>query len=153
MDTDVQDFKTALHQRLLEILNEKIATIEKEISGLRDDQRRDTKSSAGDKFETSRAMIQLEIDRLNRSLALVKQDLSKAERLDTSPHDRIHEGSLIKTDQAIYYLSVGLGALDMDETKILFISKQAPKGKLLHGKMAGQTFSFNGLDEVVMQVG
>ena len=57
--------KEALISLIKIILNEKISNLNKDINSLKESQKNDTKSSMGDKYETGRAMIQLELEKLS----------------------------------------------------------------------------------------
>ena len=67
----------------------------------------ETKSSAGDKHETGRAMLQLEMEKAGQQLASVQQmqqTLAKINTLTSSTN--IALGSVIKTSSACYFLSI-----------------------------------------------
>ncbi|MFM7667059.1 MAG: hypothetical protein ACKO7D_02595 [Bacteroidota bacterium] len=105
----------------------------------------DTKSSAGDKHETSRAMVQLEQEKLYKQLAEFTQMKGILNQLDPKiKHNKIGLGSLIHTSQGWYFLSVGLGQISVDETIVFALNPQAPLGKLLIGKRVGEEVFFNG---------
>ena len=104
----------------------------------------DTKSSAGDKHETSRAMVQLEQEKLYKQLAEFTQMKGILNHLDPKiKHNKIGLGSLIHTSQGWYFLSVGLGQISVNETIVFALNPQAPLGKLLIGKRVGEEVFFN----------
>lgn len=111
----------------------------------------ETKSSAGDKFETGRAMMQLEEAKLNRQLAevlSVRMTLDQL-RANASP-DRIAAGSLVATNRGNYFLGVGLGKIKLAGRVFFCTSLESPVGQLLLGKQSGDTFTFNELDFKVL---
>ena len=118
-----------------------------------DSKNNETKSSAGDKFETSRAMMQGEEERnkiqLAKAFALRQQlaqiDISKTE-------ESVAVGSLVYTNQGNYFLTVGLGKIVLDGTTYFAISLASPIGQLLFGKVLNDTLSFRGKMIEIQQI-
>jgi transcription elongation GreA/GreB family factor len=105
----------------------------------------ETKSSAGDKHETGRAMLQLEIEKAGQqlqSISLMNETLSKINLENTSTI--VHLGSLVKTNQATYFLSISAGQLIVAKKNYFAISVSSPIGKLLLGKQEKEEVSFKG---------
>src|SRR4051812_47360042 len=87
----------------------------------------DTKSSAGDKYETSRAMSQQEIDKVSVQLQEVKRQLALLPLLETkAPTTAIENGSLVATDHALFYIGLPLGQLEIGSKLLFCISPTAP---------------------------
>ncbi|MDP5062652.1 MAG: 3-oxoacyl-ACP synthase [Maribacter sp.] len=113
----------------------------------------ETKSSAGDKHETGRAMIQLEREKLGQQLA----ELEKTQQLLSKvPKDRkaptIGLGSLVITDTFIYYIAISAGEFKSKPKSVYCISAATPIGKLAFGKAVGDVFSFNGKELTIVEV-
>jgi hypothetical protein len=53
-------------------------------------------------------------------------------------------GGLIETDQGIYYLSIGLGKIEINAEIIYAISLDSPIGQLFKGKRVGDELEFRG---------
>ena len=105
----------------------------------------ETKSSAGDKHETGRAMLQLEMEKAGQQLAGIVQMklvLSKIDVLKSSKNACL--GSIIVTDKARYFLSISAGQLAVDGETYFAISASSPIGKLLLGKQGKDAIAFNG---------
>ncbi len=105
----------------------------------------ETKSSAGDKHETGRAMLQLEMEKASQQLSgihIMKETLAKMDVVNSSDVARL--GSVIKTDKANYFLSISAGQLVVDKDSYFAISVSSPIGKLLLGKKKNDVFSFHG---------
>lgn len=107
----------------------------------------ETKSSAGDKFETGRAMMQLEEAKLNHQLneAVKVRDILEQVRSSDSTTGRIAAGSLVATNRGNYFLAVGLGKVKVAGRTFFCTSLDSPIGQFLHGKTVGDHFSFNEL--------
>jgi hypothetical protein len=111
------------------------------------------KSSAGDKHETGRAMIQLEREKLAQQRERNDQDIKTLDALKnktTTVH--IAPGALVNTSLASYFLAVPADAFSHNDKKIYCISPQSPIGQLLLGKKAGDSFSFRGNSIKVLEV-
>ncbi len=113
----------------------------------------DTKSSAGDKFETTREMMQQEIDRHRRLLA----DAQRMEQVLASVDPRARPGvaqlgSLLETDRGTFFLAISVGRVDVDGKPYWVVSTAAPVGRQLLGKAAGDRFVFNDVDYAVIHV-
>lgn len=104
----------------------------------------ETKSSAGDKHETGRAMLQLEMEKASQQLhgiSVMKEILSK---VDITKNSNIaHLGSVISTNKGNYFLSISAGQIKVDNELYFAISSSSPIGKLLLGKKIGESLTFN----------
>lgn len=104
----------------------------------------DTKSSMGDKYETSREMAQQEISRLQTQLQQAEIDLDKINNLNIEPSEHVKVGSIVITDQFDYFIAISIGAVKIGEKSIMVISKESPIGNLLFSKKVGDEVQFNG---------
>ena len=131
--------KDSLYNHCVQYVEERIARIQNEIDLLQAAANEETKSSAGDKYETGRAMAQLEIERN-------AVQLKEAERLRSFLQGIVREGtsavivpgSLVTTSNGVFYISISLGVVTLDQRKFLVVSPDSPIGKLLLGKRVGQ---------------
>lgn len=136
--------KKALLDKCLEIVQEKITLIQKNINLAQEASQDDTKSSAGDKYETTRAMMQIEIDNYKKRLleTQVLEDTLLAIDASISPK-KVTLGALIITNQGVFLMSVGLGQVRFEDKVYFVISPDSPIGKLLMDKKTGDSFLFN----------
>jgi transcription elongation GreA/GreB family factor len=126
-------------------VDKRLETVENIISSNQKALQSETKSSAGDKHETGRAMLQLEMEKAGQQLAGISQMrliLAKIDLLNTSKN--VHLGSLVYTNKATYFLSISAGQLTVESKPIFAISLSSPIGKLLLGKKENEEFFFNG---------
>ena len=113
----------------------------------------DSKSSAGDKHETSVAMVQLEQEKLTNQLnEFLKQQRILLSINPTSHHHVIQLGSLVETKQAWYYFSIGIGLISIENTSVFAINPDSPLGRLLMKKKAGESVTFNGMVTEIIAV-
>lgn len=137
--------KAAVIAQLRTVLEQRAAALQAELSATLEARNSDTKSSAGDKHEVGRAMMQQELDQLEGRLVSMR---SMQHELARVPVDRVHEhvgfGSLVTTDQGTYFVAIGLGALDMTNGNCYAISLTSPIGQALRGRRTGDVVTVNG---------
>ncbi len=123
------------------------------LDGLIDARNNDTKSSAGDKYETGRSMAQQEIDRGEENLHQLKVQLNELQRLSKKKLSTICEqGSIVILDDVVFLLGPAIGKLELDTYTVLSISMGSPFGKLLSGKKEGEIVLFRGKDALLKKV-
>lgn len=142
--------KATVVAHLQQLIDDKLAASSQAIATTREAFTSDTKSSAGDKHEVGRAMVQQELDKLEAQHA---QLLVLQHELQRVPLERsfaqVAPGSLVTTDQGVYFVAIGLGAVQVRGETCYAISLASPIGQLLLGKEAGDAISFNGRRIVV----
>ena len=90
--------KEELYQLCLDYANQRLQNIEKTIQSNQKALTSETKSSAGDKHETGRAMLQLEIEKAGQQLGAIQQMKETLAKIDPSKTSEIISlGSLVKT--------------------------------------------------------
>ena len=112
-----------------------------------------TKSSAGDKHETSRSMTQLEQEKLGQQLYALTETLGTLDQIDVNKESSVIEfGSLVHTTNVSYLISTGLGTIDGKNNSVYCISATSPLGNALSGKKAGDTIIFQGKQIEITEV-
>jgi transcription elongation GreA/GreB family factor len=112
----------------------------------------ETKSSMGDKFETSREMVQQEINTLQIQLNENLQALNSLKKINTNLHQTIGLGSLVETDKGFFYIAVSLAEINFNESKIFVISTESPLGKILFGKKKGEEITLNTIKQKIINI-
>lgn len=139
------EVKEALFKQCEAFVNKRLDTVTEIISSNQKALQSETKSSAGDKHETGRAMLQLEMEKAGQQLSginLMKEILGKTNISKVA--EVAHLGSVIETDFVDYFLSISAGQLTVLDKVYFAISVSSPIGKLLLGKKITEKFSFNG---------
>ena len=146
-------FKDKVLNEITVSLRDKILIIENELNILSEEKNNITKSSAGDKFETSRSTMQIEYDKLNNQLIQKKNQLKKIELLDTKKkYKSVNYGSLVITNTNNYLISIGLGQYIIDDHSVFAISLSSPIGRILLDKKKGDSFIFNNNTEKIIDI-
>ncbi len=113
------------------------------ISDLAQDAQNDAKGSAGDKHETALSMMHLEQEKLNQKLAEIIEQKNVVDKIDADAiHNKIALGSLVQTNDMLFYISAALPKIQLENKTIIAVSPQSPLGSQLMGKSLG--------DEVVI---
>ena len=137
--------RSAVVAQLLTVLEQRAAALQAELSATLEARNSDTKSSAGDKHEVGRAMVQQELDQLEGRLVGIR---SMQQELARVPMDRVHEhvafGSLVTTDQGTYFIAIGLGTVEAKDGTCYAISLASPIGQALRGRRTGEVINVNG---------
>lgn len=150
--TDLE-LKEQLFQFCAEFVENRMQTVQNTIREIQESLKSETKSSAGDKHETGRAMLQLEREKAGHQLSEIeklKEDLSKI-NLNKTPKT-IGLGSVVFTSQANYFLSISAGQIEVERTKFFAISSNTPIGLLLMGKTVGAEIIFKEQKFVIEKV-
>lgn len=145
--------KTQLYQLCLTFIEKRIENIEYSLLQARQASNDDTKSSAGDKYETTREMMQQEMDRNSKLLYEAGQQkiaLQQIENVDAAKEAK--NGSLIFTSEGNFYISISAGELKNEGQTFYAVSQAAPIGKLLIGKKVGEEFKFNNKSYQINQI-
>jgi len=136
--------KPHLHAHCIALVEASIADIKKQMSELVSEAQNDSKSTAGDKHETGRAMMQLAQEQLGKQMLEAEVKRNQLVRLDTkSKHARITEGSLVDTSTGTLFLAAPIGKIQFENKDIFVLSAQSPLGKILIGRSEGESVSFN----------
>ena len=142
----MKNIKELICDELIFIQKQKIKSLELLINSTKESRDTANKSSAGDKHETSRAKIQTEIDNFSRQLNLAINNLHVIEQLDNSKkYNLVTQGSLITTDNGIFFISIGIGKLEIKSNNYFIISLLSPIGSAMKGLSKNEKFTFRGI--------
>jgi len=149
----MQSIKQSLQQLCREYLITKIDQTEKAMEEAQLAANNETKSSAGDKHETGRAMMQLEIEKYSKQLTEWLKTLKILDNIDAAKPCRIvSAGALVFCSSGNYYISVAAGKLKYEGQNYYAISAASPIGALLMGQTVGGTVEFREQRIVVNEV-
>ena len=145
--------KQFIKSEILRQLEVKIHELSIAIKSAEESRDADSKSSAGDKHETSRAKIQTEIDQLSKQLDNSKKQKNDLLSIDIEKkHNSVKLGSLIETNNGVYFISIGWGQVHVGAQKYFVISTASPIGQILHSKKKDDSFRFRNLNFIVNEI-
>lgn len=147
------ELKQNLYNQCKEFVNSKLLTIEKTIKSNQAALASETKSSAGDKHETGRAMLQLEMEKAGQQLQVVSEMKMVLERMQIQEDSGVCKlGSIVKTENINYFIAISAGQLKVAGNKYYAISSKSPIGKVLIGKKEKEELNFNGKSSLIHQI-
>ncbi len=150
----MQNLKQQLHNLCLAYIEQRIATAQEALDMVNSSANEETKSSAGDKYETTREMIQQEIEKHSAAIAEAVKQKQLLQQISTvRRHEKIQTGSLVITDKNNFYIAISAGALMVGGKKYLAISPSSPIAIQMIDKHTGDSFAFNNITHVIKQVG
>lgn len=136
--------KQELYTFCTTFVEDRVNRIQKQMEEVQTALSSETKSSAGDKHETGRAMLQLEMEKLGKQLAEAENMTQLLHKVDIgSVKGTASLGSLVKTSGANYFLAISAGEYKGAPEKHYCISVNTPIGIMLLGKTVGDTIKFN----------
>ena len=145
--------KERVHQLCLELVETKIHRLNNEFKALSNSASSDTKSSMGDKYETSREMINLEKAKISEQLHNMRAMLLTLKGIDPNrSQSKAELGALVSTQMAIYYLSTALGQITLDEQVVFCISMGSPIAQQMLSKKAGDQFQMGPKKQEILEV-
>ena len=143
--------KPALHARCHAFIEQRIAAARTAMQAAQESSSSETKSSAGDKYETGREMANAERDRNAAHLRQAQQLQAELARINPDAAcDTVRPGALVSTSLGQFYISTSAGKLD--GTDVFAVSAAAPVALALKGLRAGQEAVFNGKTVRVLTV-
>jgi hypothetical protein len=142
--------KQKLIKTCSDYLKEKINSLNAIINEVSESSNAESKSSAGDKHETSKAMMQLEIEKLGTQLKEAELQLLEFEKINFNKNFQcIEHGSLVETNKGCFLIASSIGKITADDKTVFVISNKSPLAIALTGKQQNDVLSFNGVQYVI----
>lgn len=122
----------------------RIATAKQSMDNAQQSANEESKSSAGDKYETGRAMMQIERDKAAHQLAEAIKLKNVLDQISSESHvGKIVLGSLVVTSTKKIFVSIGIGKLNFAGEDFLVVAPTSPLGLALMGLKTGDQITFN----------
>lgn len=135
------------------IIDEKIKRVEGILMELEEGITNESKSSAGDKHETARAMIHLEQEKNQSILASLQNQKKGLQQIyQTEKFTKVKKGAMIEAGDLILMVGIGLGPVKIQNKEVIFVSEQAALAKELMGKSVKEQFEFQGQKQVISAI-
>ena|SRR5690554_4850076 len=149
----MQEIKNALLDYCLDYVKERVNTAELALADNRAGLEVDSKSSAGDKYETSREIVQQEVIRNELLLAEARAMEVVMSKIDiTQDFTTIQNGSLAITNNGNFFFAVAIGKVEINKKDYFVISIGSPLGQAFRDKKAGEKVIFNGKTYQIKEV-
>lgn len=113
----------------------------------------ESKSSAGDKYETGRAMAQLERDRHATLLADATRQQQELGQIDAQKtYQTVQPGSVAMTSQGNYFIAISAGKIRVEDVDYFAVSPASPIAAALKNRKTGETVTFNKMVYLIRDV-
>lgn len=146
----MNELKLQLYRLCKQHVAEQVVSIEAAIADRRDAMHNETKSSMGDKYETTREMLQQDINMNQNRLSAVKADDAALGTINPEMASTIvAPGSVVCTSNGNFYVAISAGSFTIAGKKYYAISPSSPIGVQLKGKQQGDRFVLNGREYVI----
>lgn len=148
------EFKKRLHLYCREQIINRMAIAEHAMAEAQESANSEEKSSAGDKYETGRAMSQITRDMNARQMEVARQDLKELDGiLAAQTGDKVQKGSLvIMQNGMMIYVATSLGILAFEQQKVVVVSTKAPIATSLLGKTIGASATVMNTPSVIQLI-
>lgn len=125
------------------ILDTRLLIVQKNINDIQNALLSETKSSAGDKHETGRAMLQLEREKAGQQLAEINKIKAVLMKMSVKKQTMaVSLGSIVYTTQLNYFVAISAGKIKIENKSFFAISTNTPIGQLLLSKTVGEKICF-----------
>ena len=145
--------KQKLYSKCEDALNRRLEVLQQAISDIQNNLQSETKSSAGDKHETGRAMLQLEREKAGQQLTDIQKQFELLHKINPETNQTtIALGAVVYTSQSQYFLAVSAGEIKIDGQQFFAISPATPIGQLLLSKSKGEAIQFRDQEIKILNV-
>lgn len=126
-------------------LEDRISNFEIAMKNAQESSNSEDKSSAGDKYETSRAMGQLDRDMNAKQFVEAQTEFASLLKINIEiKSEKVITGSMVETNNGIYFIAAGIGTIELNSSlKVIVLSPKAPLALAILEKKIGDTFLFN----------
>ena len=146
-------YKTSLKKAGERLISERIEMTRSAVDSAQEAANSEDKSSAGDKYETGRAMGHLAKDMYARQLAENIRELDRLQKVNTEViYNSAQIGAFVKCADHSFFIVAGLGKQVIEGQQVFFLSPDAPLAKELLHKKVGERFLFNKKEMVILEI-
>ncbi len=150
---DYPHFKKEIFRLIFLSVSEKIKRLQQHLLELRTSAANETKSTAGDKFETALAMLQTEQNNTNKQLQALLEQKAILENIPAQQkYNRVCLGCIVQTPDAFFYISIASAKIIVDGHIVYPVSSLSPLAKLLSGCKTGDSKILNGITYIIKKI-
>src|SRR5580693_8736276 len=154
MDTQQKiAFKNKLKLVCQTIIEQRIKLSRDSVNNAQQAANSEEKNSAGDKYETGRALGHMEKDMHSRHLSENVKELASLYSVNTDAiYSEVSTGCFIQCKNLSFFIASGLGKQIIEGEIIFFLSPFALLARSMLHKKAGEYFLFNGVKTEILDV-
>jgi hypothetical protein len=143
------DFLNAMHERVRRGISEASVILD----GIQESIDSETQSTAGDKHDTSRELMQQERNKAAQNLQnqmSLDSLVLKLKKVIIS--NEVSFGSLVLTNEGWFFIGLPLGRVCFEKDDVLCISGNAPAAKFLESQRVGASIKMNGKNIQILRI-
>jgi transcription elongation GreA/GreB family factor len=145
--------KSQLLEKIKSIIEKRMDTSWQAMEAAKNSANEEGKSSAGDKYETARAMGQLDREMNGRMYEQARQERLLLDKIDPQTvFSKVAFGALVETSMGVFFVTIGVGIVEFEGKNVMAISPQSPIGQVIVGKMIGDSFDFRGKMQKIISI-
>ena len=146
------DLKKRLFEACENYVEERISRIEKAVKDLEEALKLETKCSMGDKYETGRAMLHLEFEKLSAQHEQYRKLRKTLRMIPTKTSENVTFGSAVETSAANYFIAIPAGEIKIDNKTFYAVGAASPIAQALMNKTSGEEVIFGGKELAIKEV-
>lgn len=147
------DLKSALYNSCLQYAQKRIGTAQSALDNAQEASNEESKSTAGDKHDTSRSMMQIEVEQASKQLSEAEKLRDELSRINISKKsDSIIAGSLIETSAGNYFIAIAAGKIELENEIYFAVSISSPIAQAMKGLKKGDQFQLNGKSILIQEI-
>lgn len=147
------DLKKILFDKCLEFVDERIELESAAIERAKKAAASEEKSSAGDKYETGRAMMHLEQEKYARQLQQALDLKKSLMQLDVKKsYATVQPGALVITNRDNFFFAISADEIEIDDEEYLALSFASPLGQAFAGLKEGESVDFRGVKYAINSI-
>ncbi len=148
----MKDLKSKILIECKRVIDEKISQLNAALNDVTESSNSESKSSAGDKHETSKALMHIEQEKLSKQLSELKTQKQELEKINlNTSNKKISPGSYVETNNGLFFIAVSIGKIKIENKEIIVVSPQSPIGEKLMA-ITGNVFELNNKNYTVLSV-
>lgn len=143
--------KTDFLAEIIRRISHQVDELKEELQGLDSEIANETKSSAGDKFETSREMMNQSRQNISGRIDTLKEQAHfLSQNQVRSTLTKVESGSLVETNEGYFFFGLALGNLKYKDHQVIALSFQSPLGEAFHHKKVGEKVIFRDKSFIIL---
>ena len=135
--------KKGIVDQISKVINSELITLKQDLEGLQSSLQNETKSSAGDKYETGREMITQEINKINAQINKNEKNLQSIKTVNVKRTlTEVSDTALVECSIGLFFIGLPLGVMPVGKEKVYCISPASPIYQAIRGLKTGDTFAW-----------
>jgi hypothetical protein len=134
------------------ILEQRILAATQAMNTAQESANSEDKSSAGDKYETSRAMGHLDRDMNAKQMFIAKIELAELLKITDAHCEFVTKGALVKCKDFYFFVAVGIGMIKVNGLSIGVVSPESPIAKTNWHKKQGDQIIVSGQSKPILSI-